>query len=123
MAKAVDAKQILTWFANGKTGSSSEAMALCAAGVKAKPRRDEHPYDAADFNRCLLLVNAVPSVLDAFPRIAKLSKEWRAITDHWEELRDTFINEAGWNWSAMRTAPKTDAMVRDLLRRARGLRG
>lgn len=99
------AKKIARWFVEGETGASSGYMAAVALG--AKTRRVSYPYDPADFNRCLKLVKAVPEVRRDFPKIRRSCKQWRAIIDHWDELRTMFIKEAGWDWSKNVPARKT----------------
>ncbi|GAG26436.1 unnamed protein product, partial [marine sediment metagenome] len=60
-------KKILEWFANGETGTSSEAMAFAAAGIANKSSfGNSTPSDPSDFNRCLKLINQVPEVKDKF---------------------------------------------------------
>ena len=107
---------ILQWLAGPNTGLSSEAMAYFRIGVKRSGSwtGKEHPCDPADFNRCLLLVETVPAVRDAFGDIAKLSPQWKAIIDHWDELRDLFVSEAGWNWSLSGRAAKTYDRMKQL---------
>lgn len=96
---------VLRWLANGQVGLSSKAMAFCAADIEYD--RADHPYDPADFNRCLLLVGQIPAIRDAFPKIAKLSPQWEAVIEHWDELEALFIEEVGLNWEHGESAPKT----------------
>lgn len=114
---ALVSQRILEWMAGPDTGLSSEAMAFCRLGIERHGLWDgtEHPHDPADFNRCLLLVQKVPEVRDAFGDIACLSEQWNAIIDHWDELRELFVAEAGWNWSKGRRAPKTFARMQEIL--------
>lgn len=98
--------EIIKWLANGKTGISSKAMAFTALGVKYKDAR-YYPYDPADFNRCLLLLEVAPIVRESFPKIRELSPEWAAIIDHWDELERLFLDEVGRDWSKAQRAPKT----------------
>ena len=114
---ALVSQRVLEWLAGPDTGLSSEAMAFCRLGIERRGHWDgtEHPHDPSDLNRCLLLVEQVPEVRDAFGDIACLSDEWNMIIDHWDELRELFISEVGWNWSNGRRAPKTYARMRDLI--------
>lgn len=114
---ALVSQRVLEWLAGPDTGLSSKAMAFCMLGIKRHGHWDgtEHPYDPSDFNRCLLLVDKVPEVRDAFSDIACLSEQWNAIIDHWDELRELFIAEAGWNWSKAGRAPKTYARMKEIL--------
>jgi len=104
--------KILDWLAQGQPGVSSETMAFTALGVSR--RYASAPSDPSDFNRCLLLVDEVPEVRDAFPRIRALSPKWAAIIDHWDELKELFIGEVGWDWSNGLAAPKTFQRMKDL---------
>jgi len=117
----VEPKRILEWMAGPNTGLSSEAMAFCAAGIERHGNWDgtEHPHDTGDFNRCLLLVEMVPEIRESFADIAALSDEWNAIINHWDELRELFVSEAGLNWSKGRGAPMTHRRIRELLYNAR----
>ena len=119
LVDALVSQRVLEWMAGPDTGLSSEAMAFCRLGIKRHGHCDgtEHPLDPADFNRCLLLVEKVPEIREAFSDIAGLSEQWTAIIDHWDELRELFIAEAGWNWSKGRRAPKTYARMKEILAR------
>lgn len=105
-------KAIAAWFVNGEVGLSSECMAAVALGYR--PRRGSHPLDPSDLNRCLKLVQAVPAVRRDFPKIRKVSKRWRAVIDHWDELKAMFVAEVGWDWSAAKSAPRTYQRMKDL---------
>ncbi len=98
-------KAIMRWMFEGERGSSSECMAAVALGFT--PRHNYPPADPADLNRCLKLVKAAPSVRGRFKEIAALSKQWKAVIDHWDELETMFVAEVGWNWSNGQSAPKT----------------
>lgn len=109
--------QALCWLAGPNTGTSSKAMLRCAFDLE--PPDDwsayGHPHDPDDFNRCLLLVEQVPAVRERFDRIAILSDRWGKLIARWDELRAVFIDEAGWNWSKSHRAPKTYALMREIL--------
>jgi len=108
---------ITQWLASGQRGLSSEAMALCALGMQQrKPwTGKEHPHDPADLNRCILLVDAAPGIKAHFDKIAELSSSWARIIAHWEELRDLFIAEVGYNWSTRESAPRTYDRMQEIL--------
>jgi hypothetical protein len=103
--------KILRWLANGETGMSSETMAYTAIGIKT---HKSHPYDPADLNRCLVLVKKVPEIKKHFGKIAKISKQWKAVIDNWTLLEMTFVTEVGWNWSKSMAAPKTYELMKKL---------
>lgn len=98
------AKAIGRWFAEGEVGASSQFMAAVALGAKGD---GSYPLDPADLNRCLKLVKAVPAIRRDFPKIRARSKKWRAVIDHWDELKKMFVAEVGWDWSKAKSAPKT----------------
>lgn len=105
-------KAVARWLAEGETGLSSECMAAVALG--AKPRSTYHPLDPADLNRCLKLVKAAPVVKRHFPKIRALSKQWRAVIDHWDELSEMFVAEVGWDWSKAKSARRTYDRMKEL---------
>lgn len=105
-------KNIIKWLANGEVGESSKTMAIVALGEL--PRERSHPRDPDDLNRCIKLVAAAPEVIDAFPAIRVISTKWAAVIDNWEELRDLFIEEVGFNWSKGSRAAKTYNRMKEL---------
>lgn len=109
----VAATQVMDWLANGRVGLSSRTMALIALGTF--PRCIDHPYDPDDLNRCLLLLQVAPGVRFMFPQIAAASKGWGALIANWTEIEQTFLDEAGLNWSKAHSAPNTFALMRRVL--------
>lgn len=105
-------ENIIKWMFNGKKGISSETMAATAMGHVHS--EGCHPSDPSDLNRCILLVEAAPEVKDAFPKIAALSKTWAAVIEHWDELREMFISEVGYDWSNSKLARKTYDRMKQL---------
>jgi hypothetical protein len=65
--------KILDWFATGRVGASSQAMACAAAGL---PSDKSHPCDPDDLNRCLLLLEAVPEIRNKMDKVAAISDTW-----------------------------------------------
>ncbi|MBI4695522.1 MAG: hypothetical protein HY749_16010 [Gammaproteobacteria bacterium] len=90
-------------------------MALAIVGTPLGARRIDYPHDPADFNRCLKFVAAVPEARQHFYTIAKLSKEWAAIIQHWDRIEAQFLDEVGYDWCRRREAPKTYALMRKVL--------
>lgn len=80
----------------GKMGASACAIAAHLGGYG--PPCDHHPLDAADFERCELLLMYVPEFEAQFARMATVSEYWAALVQRWTDLRAT-----------VRTA-RTDAM-------------
>jgi len=102
------------WLASGETGLSSKTMAFTAVGEDYERGRN-HPLDPADFNRCLMLIDAVPEIRDHFEAIASLSKQWKAIIDNWGVIERSFIDEVGFNWQNEKEAPITYALMRGMI--------
>lgn len=110
--------KILTWFATGRVGISSKAMACCAAGLGQDPmwsRNNNHPHDPDDFNRCLLLLEAVPEIRNHFGEIARLSEAWGRLIENWEQIETLFLEEAGLNWSKRIPASKTYDLMQEVI--------
>ena len=104
--------KVLDWVANGELGQSSKAMALAAAGSNGGSKFA--PADPADFNRCLLLLQAVPEINAHMHKVARLSDRWATLVDRWEEVARCFLNEVGWDWSEKKTAPETYKLMKEL---------
>ena len=105
-------KKIAQWMVEGETGLSSECMAAVVLG--ATPRSAHYPLDPADLNRCMKLVKAAPVVKRHFHKIRALSKQWRIVIDHWDELSEMFVAEVGWDWSKAKSAPRTYDRMKQL---------
>lgn len=107
--------RIIEWLSGPNTGLSSKHMAYCAMGVEKRSiLPGYHPVDPADLNRCFLLVEKVPEVLNYFDKIAEFSPQWRVIIENWDELKKLFISEVGWNWTNGHEAPKTYKRMQEL---------
>lgn len=112
----------LLWLANGRTGVSSKAMLFAALGIEQKDvfRNDNYPHDPDDLNRCLLMLEAVPEVREAFDKIASLSPQWEALIGRWSEIEESFLDEVGLRWTRGSTAPHTYRLMRELYERGNG---
>lgn len=105
-------EKILDWMVTGETGISSKTIACHLAGLP-RPQFSCHPLDPADFNRCLLLLKAVPELRPLLPRMSELSEVWASLVERWDEVEHSFVNEVGWNWSNGHRAQRTyDLMKR-----------
>lgn len=80
------------WFGGDDTGASSITMLCVALGAPPTGWRCSVPYDSGDFGRCKRLLDVVPEVREAFPRIAEAVPEFRGILDHWDELVADYEN-------------------------------
>lgn len=105
--------KILEWFGTGRVGASSRAMALCFAGVDSPEK--SYPHDPDDLNRCLLLLDAVPEAREHLWKLREISPVWNSLVSRWAELEKTFIAEAGLNWVKSSSAPRTSALMEEIL--------
>ena len=106
-------EKILKWFANGKVGESSKAMVSAATDQPFGGYRP-HPSDPADFNRCLLLLEAVPEIRNAMNKIADISEVWKKLVARWDEVEHSFISEVGRDWCNAKNAPKTYNLMKEI---------
>lgn len=83
-------KKILDWLANGETGISSRAIAYKMLGVRSTKEWDSHPKDPDDFRRCLLLVDRVPGIRKKIGKMRRVSRFWRELIDHWDDIEKCF---------------------------------
>jgi len=82
--------KILEWFATGRVGASSKAMACAVAGM---PNDKSHPHDPDDLNRCLLFLKAVPEARDHFDKVAAMNDYWKVLIENFAEIEACFIAE------------------------------
>jgi hypothetical protein len=106
---------VLRWFAYGEVGLSSKTMALVACGA-GLPEHWCYPLDPADLRRCMLLVDEIPGIRAAFPRIATISPEWAKIIEHWDDLVANLRAEMAVPEAS--SAPRTYAKMRTLFAEA-----
>lgn len=103
--------KVLAWMGSGRVGESSKAMALAVVGA---PNNGSHPSDPADFNRCLLLLEAVPDIRKHMGKVSEINETWRKIVSRWDELEKCFIDEVGLDWSKAQKATKTYALMKEI---------
>ncbi len=77
-------RQVSSWLLGGRTGASSKAMARHLAGLGDGGR--DHPSDAADFERCLGLLDAAPALRGLLPRMSGLRPQWAGLVARWDEI-------------------------------------
>lgn len=107
--------KVLHWLATGEVGVSSHAMAMAACGL---PVRDTlPPFDPSDLNRCLLLLRAVPEIREHMGAVAAVSSIWSSLVARWDEIEQCFLEEVGLDWSKGRRAPKTYALMKEVMGR------
>lgn len=107
------------WLVTGQQGMSSAALFLTTTGTRPpmlrdRDRTDHHPLDPDDLNRCILLHDTVAEVAANLAAMRGVSPAWSRIVDHWRDLRSTFLEEAGTNWSKATSAPLTARLMKSL---------
>lgn len=107
------------WIATGRRGMSSNAIAQHLTGRELTDDPTAHPDDPDDLDRCLQLLEAVPSLRADLHRMAEVSPEWAALVGKWDEIEASHLREVGLRWTKARTAPKTYALMREALDGAR----
>jgi hypothetical protein len=107
------AEDVRMWLAKGERGISSETIVAHLTGLPLLDRwGGGHPHDGDDLRRCVRLLEAAPSLVPAFPKMATCSKEWAVLVPAWDELvallKRELAREAG-------TCGKTYERMRQLL--------
>ena len=103
------------WLANGEVGFSSLSIVQRLTGVRmtANGHRPEGcediPRDPDDLRRILLLLDAVPETRARLNLMRDVSKDWRNLIGHWNEIEGAYRREAPTG-----RAPKTYAMLKAL---------
>ncbi len=109
------------WLAHGERGMSSNAMFEHLTGVKCTNSdgwplaAKAHPRDPADFRRCRLLPEEVPSLQAQLPKMAELSKPWANLVRDWTAICRAMDGEAP-DWRDRQThwsCPKTYEMIKN----------
>ena len=86
-------QEALRWLSEGKTGISSKTLCYYTMQVPQQIEDESHPYDAADFNRCVLFLEQVPQAREEFHRIAERSPQWGKLIENWSHLEQTLAQE------------------------------
>ena len=96
---------LIAWIRSGERGLSSEAIVdhLARHPLASARGRISHPYDPADLRRCVLLLDAVPTLRPLMPRMADVSPEWAALVARWDELEDSLRREMAVGYAATDT--------------------
>lgn len=114
----MDATQeaVINWIANGEVGVSSKCMAMWLAfGKLTKDAFDCYPHDPDDMDRCLKLLHHAPGLRERLPKMAEVNKTWAALVARWDEIEAMQMDEIGLNWTKARRAPKTHALMREVI--------
>lgn len=79
------------WLASDDTGLSSCFMASVISGSFERPYA--HPYDAADFGRCLRMLACCPDLRHDLNKMRNASKLWAIYIDNWTEMERLYNEE------------------------------
>ena len=118
----MDATQeaVIGWLANGEVGASSKCMAMWLAfGKRTRNEFGGYPYDPDDMDRCLKLLAIAPGLRERLPKMAELNKTWAALVARWDEIEAMQMDEIGLGWTKARSAPKTYALMQEVIDGAR----
>ncbi|HBP7567423.1 TPA: hypothetical protein ACF6MM_000184 [Escherichia coli] len=79
---------IIEWQSTGDVGISSATLASIACGLKKNIYGHSFgaPHDAADFRRCVALVEQIPEIRDSFDKVAKRVPAFKGILNEWDSL-------------------------------------
>ena len=115
------AMKVMQWQAKGHVGVSSATMASIALGLKRNiyGSRFDAPSDPSDLKRCMLLVEEIPEIKDAFPAIAEECKQFAPIIDEWDSLISLLKKEISLDTGR---APETYKRMKELLGHSGGPR-
>ena len=110
------------WIIDGRVGSSSKAIYRhMLVGGESKGASHSYPHDPDDLNRCLLLLELIPEWKPRMLEMACYGTAWAGLGCRWEELSETFLNEAGIDWCKAKSAPKTYALMKQLIGEEHGV--
>jgi hypothetical protein len=110
----------IKWLASGRRGISSNAMFSVLSGVDAlNGRPADHPCDPADFDRCLALLDQCPELRPLLSHMSDVSPQWAGLIERWDDIETMHLDEVGLGWSKSRNAPRTYALMGDILVRSR----
>ena len=86
---------LVDWIRDGERGLSSEAIVdhLAHHPIARASGASCHPYDPADLRRCVLLLDAVPTLRPLMPSMADVSPEWAALVARWDQLEASLRRE------------------------------
>ena len=109
-------KQVIKWLAHGDVGLSSQCMAMWLAfGERMDGPFGAHPHDPSDMDRCLKLLHYAPGLRDRLQKMAELNKKWAALVARWDEIEAMQMDEIGLNWTKAQSAPRTYALMQEII--------
>ena len=84
-------ERVLLWMACGDTGCSSETLVQRLSGIVNPKNTDpNHPYDRADFGRCVRALEALPELRTRLHDAEDLSSTWALIIQKWDHLETLY---------------------------------
>lgn len=103
------------WLEYGEVGLSSETLLIILTGYPTRamhrPGWPHYPHDPDDLRRCVLLLEAVPSL--EIKKMSLVSATWTALIARWDELMEVFNSEGGVRGSSF---PKTYALMQEIFK-------
>jgi hypothetical protein len=91
-------ERVLWWCEHGNRGVSSETILanyikvkgrIVPVKVKRRPESDwDHPKDPSDFNRCHMLLEALPEIRENLEQMREVSPVWAKLVDNWDKLTE-----------------------------------
>jgi hypothetical protein len=107
-----------SWIVGDDTGASSKAIWAHMMDAGAPRFGWSHPWDPDDLGRCLRLLELIPEWKPRMPEMAVRSKSWAALVANWGTIAMSMADEVGIDCSKGRRAPKTYALMKDVLKEA-----
>lgn len=97
------------WRATGERGLSAQSIFAHMTGGDPGDGW-QHPHDAGDLHRCMLLLRRIPEWAPRMPEMAKRSACWSTLIGSWPQIVAAFHDEAGpdlANWPR----PRTESLI------------
>jgi len=113
--------ELIRWLANGDRGCSSDSMVYHLTGIETEDQGC-YPIDPDDVARCRNLLEAVPEIREAFPRMATCSPEWEVLVNQWSNICAQMDAEVPY-WRKSKNlfnAVKTSELIDQALESAKG---
>jgi len=106
-SQTVIAKAIY-WIANGERGMS--AITMWQVFMDADKVGHSHPYDPDDFKRCYKLLEAVPEWKLRIGEMAKVSDQWKNLSENWDKLTEMYETNVKNEWRTYKEVGMYDFM-------------
>ena len=111
--------EAVAWLAGPHRGTSSNAIFERLTGIPAGAdwRFPTHPFDPADFARCLRLLETVPGFAARLGEMQGVSQTWARMVERWDDWAAMFEREAPeWRTACHWSAPDLYAEMRKVIR-------